>query len=373
MSRVYLDHNATTPPRPQVVAAMVGALRACGNPSSPHSFGRAARKTVEDGRARVAALVGAEAEAVVFTGGGTEANALALAGAGRILVSAVEHDSVFGAVDGAEAIPVDARGVIDLAALEAMLAGEGRGEGRGRGRTLVALMLANNETGVLQPVAEAARLTHGRGALLHCDGTQAAGRIPVDMARLGADTLSLSAHKMGGPQGVGALVTAPHVTLVPQLRGGGQERRRRAGTENVPGIAGFAVAADLASRSLGRMGTLAGWRDRLEREIGTMAPVRFFGREALRLPNTSCFALEGVASEVQVMALDLAGVAVGAGAACSSGKTEPSRVLRAMGVEDGTSRCAIRVSLGWNSRAGDVDVFLAAWGAVTARRSLLPQ
>lgn len=372
--RVYLDHNATTPLRPQAIAAMLGALRAGGNPSSPHAFGRAARKRVEDARDQVAALVGAAPEAVIFTSGGTEANALALTGTGaeRVLVSAiehdsvlkavehdsvlkaVEHDSVLKAVDRAEVVPVTRNGVLDLAALEAMLA-------QNRGRTVLALMLANNETGALQPVAEAARLAHAHGAWLHCDAVQGAGRVPIDMGRIGADTLALSAHKIGGPQGVGALVVGSHMTLTPLLRGGGQERGRRAGTENVPGIAGFGVAAELASRTLARMPLLARWRDRLEREVLKMAPVRIFAAAAPRLPTTSCFALDGVAADVQLMALDLAGVAVGTGAACASGKATPSHVLRAMGADEETIRNTIRLSLGWNSRAGDVDRFLAAW------------
>ena len=356
MHPTYLDYNATAPLRPAAAAAIVEALERFGNASSVHSFGRQARRAIEDARAAVAALVGAAPAHVVFTGSGTEANNLALAGGGRRLVSAIEHDSVLASTDRdgpAERIPVDRHGVVDLAALPRLLDGAGA-------PALVSVMLANNETGVIQPVAQVAGVAHAHGARVHCDAVQAAGRLPIDMAALGADTLSLSAHKLGGPQGVGALVVAEHVELMPLLRGGGQERRRRAGTENVAGIAGFGAAVTAAMAD--DTGALARLRDRLEARLLTIAPEAVMhGRAAPRLANTSCIGLPGVSAETQVIALDLAGVAVSAGAACSSGKMAPSHVLRAMGVDEEGAAGAIRVSLGWRSAAGDVDRFVAAW------------
>jgi cysteine desulfurase len=360
---VYMDHNATAPLRPAAFEAMREALARCGNPSSVHRFGRLARRTVEDAREQVALLIGVRPAEIVFTSGGTEANALALAGAGRarVIVSAIEHDSVLRNAPGAERIPVDASGLVDLGALEDMLAGDAR-------PALVSVMLANNETGVIEPVAEVARIAHEAGALLHCDAVQAAGKIAVDVDALGVDLLSLSAHKLGGPQGVGALYVAGHVALEPLVRGGGQERGRRAGTENVSGIAGFGAAAAAAYDELDGFAALAGLRDALESRLRGLAPVTVFAADAPRLPNTSCVAMPGVAGETQVIAFDLAGIAVSAGAACSSGKVEPSRVLRAMGADERAAAGAIRVSLGWNSRAEDIDDFAEAWARIYAGR-----
>ncbi len=359
----YLDHNATTPLRVGVAAAMADALGDVGNPSSVHRAGRRARRRVEAARERVAGLVGVCAEDVVFTSGGTEANALALRGCGRrrVLVSAVEHDSVIRAVAGAESIPVDGCGRVDGAALANLLAADDV-------PAVVSVMLANNETGVIQPVAELAEVARRFGALIHCDASQAAGKMPVSVSGLGVDMLTVSAHKLGGPMGVGALIVASGCELVPFLQGGGQEHGRRAGTENVPGIVGFGLAAELAGADVVRLAGLAEWRDALERRCRALVPeCRVFGAAAERLANTSCLSLPGVGSEVQVMALDLAGVAVSAGSACSSGKVRASHVLRAMGVTGNEAACAIRVSLGWDSTAQDVDAFLAAWGALAAR------
>jgi len=358
----YLDHNATTPVRPAVAAAVGAALAEVGNPSSVHGFGRAAHARLETARAQVAALLGARPAQVVFTSGGTEANDLAIRGSTRprILASAIEHDSVLKAAP-AEPIPVEASGVIDLAALERMLAASTT-------PALVAIMLANNETGVIQPVADAARIAHAHGALLHCDAVQAAGKIAVDAAALGADLMSVSAHKLGGPPGVGALIVADHAELTARQRGGGQERGRRAGTENLPGIVGFGIAAEIAAADLGEMARIAALRDDLERRATAAVPAAaIFGRAGPRLPNTTCLALPGLSSEVQVMGLDLAGVAVSAGSACSSGKVQPSHVLRAMGADAESAGSAIRVSLGWQSTQEEVDHFLAAWCALAAR------
>ena len=360
---VYLDHNATTPIRPEAADAVSAHLGSAGNPSSVHRYGRIARRTVEEARGRIARLVGAEGADVIFTSGGTEANNLALSAGARILVSAIEHDSVLRPADGARTIPVNADGIVDTHALDAMLAD---------GADLVSVMLANNETGVVQPVADIAAITRRHGAIVHCDAVQAAGKIPVDWRALGVHMLSLSAHKLGGPGGVGALVVDRSLSIEPMLRGGGQEGRRRAGTENVAGIAGFGVAAELAVNGLELFAGLAAMRDRLERRLARRAPgTRFFGASVRRLPNTSCLAAPGLDSETQVMALDLDGVAVSAGSACSSGKVGVSHVLEAMGWA-GASSAAIRVSLGWNSKETDIDRFLDSWGALHARAARYP-
>jgi cysteine desulfurase len=358
----YLDYNATTPVRPAVMEAIGAALADVGNPSSVHDFGRAARARLERAREQVATLVGARSDQAVFTSGGTEANNLAIGGSGRVrhLVSAIEHDSILKPA-ACEPIPVRRDGIVDLTALERMLASSLE-------PAMVAVMLANNETGVIQPVAEAARIAHAHAALLHCDAVQAAGKIAVDFAALGADLMSVSAHKLGGPPGVGALIVADHVELGARQRGGGQERGRRAGTENLPGIVGFGIAAEMAAAELGAMARIAGLRDDLERRATTAVPAALiFGCESPRLPNTTCLALPRLSNEVQVIGLDLAGVAVSAGSACSSGKVQASHVLRAMGADAPTAGSAIRVSLGWQSTAADVDHFIAAWCELAAR------
>ena len=359
---VYLDYNATSPARPEIVEAVARALERGGNASSIHGFGRAARAVVEAARRDVAALIGAAPDQVVFTGSGTEANnqALRCAGRRRVIASAIEHDSVLNACPDAEIAPVTGDGVIDLDALDAQLAGGGP--------ALVALMLANNETGVIQPVADAVAIARRHGALVHCDAVQAAGKIALDVDALGADFVSLSAHKLSGPQGVGALVVRRPGTLERLVHGGGQERGLRAGTENVAGIAGFGAAARLAADGLADFARLAGLRDALESRIRAIAPATtVFGRAAPRLPNTAKFTMPGVSSETQVMAMDLAGIAISAGSACSSGTVEPPYVLSAMGVPDDVAVTAVRVSLGWRSGADDIDRFVAAWQTLYER------
>lgn len=360
--RSYLDHNASSPLRPSVRGAMAEALDLIGNPSSVHADGRAVRRAVDEARRHVARLAGVSAAEVVFTAGGTEANNLALRGfAGRrLIVSAVEHESVLAAAPAAARIPVDRNGVVDAGALDRLLAA-------GDGPALVSIMLVNNETGVIQPVAEVARIARAHGAIVHCDAVQGAGRVPLDRAALGVDLMSLSAHKLGGPAGCGALVVAEGCHINPLIRGGGQERWRRAGTENVVGIVGFGAAA--ASALDDRTGPeLTDLRDDLERRALAAVPmVRVMGAGAARAGNVACLALPGVAGETQVMALDLAGVSVSAGAACSSGKVRPSHVLEAMGESADVAGAAIRVSLGWNTTAADVDRFLAAWTAMARR------
>jgi cysteine desulfurase len=356
----YLDYNATAPLKPATIAAVSAQLVETGNPSSVHRFGRLARRVVENAREQVASLVNAAPRQIVFTGSGTEANNLALPQAGRrVIVSAIEHDSVLQAGSG-ERVAVDRDGVVDLAALERVLRSD-------TAPATVAVMFANNETGVVQPVAEVARLAHAHGAVVHCDAVQAAGKIAIDMAVLGADTLALSAHKFGGPQGVGALVVGDDVALRGLLLGGGQERGRRAGTENVAGIAGFGAAAQGALEDLARMDEIARWRDAMEARLRRAAPEAVvFGAGARRLPNTSCVAMPGAAAETQVMALDLAGIAVSAGAACSSGKVKSSHVLAAMGA-DALAGNAIRVSAGWRSGAEDFERFAETWISLWAR------
>lgn len=359
----YLDHNATTPLRAEAAQAVSAALVETGNPSAVHSFGRAVRRIVEDARRQVAGLARVDPEQVVFTSGGTEANNLALRGCGRwrILVSAVEHPSVLEAADGIETVPVDGNGIVDLEALNGMLRD-------GDAPAIVSVMLANNETGAIQPVAEAAAVAHAAGALFHCDAVQAAGRLPLDFTALGADMISLSAHKMGGPKGAGALIVANHVELTPIVRGGGQERGRRSGTENVPGIAGLGAAAELAAAGIDEARGYATLRDRLEDGIRRAVPqARVVAAGVERLPNTSCIALPGVSAETQVMALDLAGFAVSAGSACSSGKVRASHVLRAMGLSDDIAACAIRVSLGPANSEADVEGFVAAYSDFAVR------
>ncbi|HEX7967362.1 MAG TPA: cysteine desulfurase family protein [Stellaceae bacterium] len=358
----YLDWNATAPLRPEAAAAMTDALARFGNPSSVHRFGRAARRALERARAQVAGLAGAAPAEIVFTSGGTEANQLALRGVHgrRVMVSAIEHDSVRQAVPDAAVIPVTHRGVADLDALDRLLAAETR-------PALVSLMLANNETGILQPVAEAARIAHARGALLHCDAVQGAGKLPLERARLGADLVTLSAHKLGGPPGVGALVVTPEVPLAAVQTGGGQERGRRAGTENLPGIVGFGAACAVAGRLVDSE-AVAMLRDAAQRQLTAIAPdALVYGADVTRLPNTLSIAMPGVAASTQVMALDLAGVMVSAGAACSSGKVRRSHVLDAMGVPADEAECAIRISLGWSTTAADIDQLVEAWGALYAR------
>ncbi len=358
---VYLDHNATTAVRPEAREAAARALDLTGNASSVHGSGRTARRLVEDAREQVAALLSADAAGVVFTSGGTEANNLGILGAGRdrVLASTVEHPSVLKARPGTLEIPVDGEGLVDLDALEALLSADDR-------PALVSVMLANNETGVIQPVADVSAIAHKHGALVHCDAVQAAGKIPVDIKALGPDMMTLSAHKIGGPAGVGALVLAGDEPIESIQRGGGQERGHRAGTENVSGIAGFAAAALRALADLDAFAGLAAWRDDMEKRLGGHAGARVFGAGAPRLANTSCLTMPGVKAETQIIALDLAGVAVSAGAACSSGKVEPSHVLAAMGVDLDDAAQAIRVSLGWNTTEQDVEQLIEAWTKVHA-------
>jgi cysteine desulfurase len=366
--RVYLDWNATAPLRSEARQAMISALQLCGNPSSVHAEGRSARKLVEDARAILANAVGASPRNVIFTSGGTEANALALrpglrrgsgAAVERLLVSAIEHASVL--VGGSfsaltvETIPVTSSGLIDLTRLGALLVG--------RPPALVSVMLANNETGALQPIAEAAEIVHGEGGLMHVDAIQAFGKIPFYINSLNADLVALSAHKIGGPKGAGALVLAEGVAgLEPLLRGGGQELSRRAGTENVAGIAGFGAAAKAALEALETdTNRLQALRDRLESGLRQTPGAIIFSDAARRLPNTTLLTVPGLRAETAVIGFDLAGIAVSSGSACSSGKVQPSHVLQAMGFGPELAQGAVRLSLGWSTEEADIDRCLEAW------------
>ena len=359
----YLDWNANAPVRPEAAAAVAQALATTGNASSVHRAGRVMRRLVEAARANVASLVGARPDEVVFTASGTEANAFALRAFPdrRTFVSAIEHDSVLANAPDAVRISAGHDGLVDLSVLERLLAADKR-------PALVSLMFANNETGAIQPVAEAAQIAHRHGTLLHCDGVQGAGRQAIDMRRLGCDLMTLSAHKLGGPMGVGALVVAGGLDLAPLMHGGGQERGRRAGTENVPGIAGFGAAASAAMTDLAAWATVPALRVEVEHRLAAIAPdAVIYAEAAPRLPNTICISMPDVPAATQVMALDLAGVMVSAGAACSSGKVRRSHVLDAMGVPEREAECAIRISLGWSTTAAEIDHLVEAWGALYAR------
>ncbi len=371
--RAYFDWNATAPLRSETRAAMVAALALTGNASSVHAEGRAARRLVEEARAQVAALAGAEAKNVTFTSGATESNMLALTPAieidgrkslrDRLFVSAIEHPSVRSggrfAAEQIEELPVSNDGVVDLHALRSAIA---RAE-----RPLISVMLANNETGVIQPICQIADIVHAANGVLHVDAVQGPGRINCRIGELGADLMSLSAHKLGGPQGAGALISRGDTRIgEPMIKGGGQERSLRAGTENVAAIAGFGAAAALAANQadIKRMAAL---RDRLEAGIKAATPEAvIFGQSAPRLPNTTLFAVPGTKAETAIISFDLNGIAVSSGAACSSGKVQTSYVLAAMGVEPALEQGAVRVSLGWSTTDRDIENLLSALTKVSS-------
>jgi cysteine desulfurase len=367
MKPVYLDYNASALVRPEVQAAMAEALADNGNPSAVHAAGRRARARVETARARVAEMVGADAQSVVFSSGGTESNAQAIAsaiaaGCERLIVCASEHPCVAEAAMASgkpvKVLPVDARGVIDLGKLSELL--------RAPGKAVVAIHHANNESGVIQPIREAATLVREAGGWLHVDAIQSAGKIPVSMAALKADTLTLSAHKLGGPQGVGALVLGEGRSAVQIVRGAGQERGLRAGTENVPGIHGFGVAAECAVRDLPTAQAHAAWRDAAEAAVEA-AGATIIGKGAPRLPNTLFLSVPDWESPQALIVLDLEGVMVSAGSACSSGKTKPSRTIVAMGRMD-LATGGVRVSGGWGTTKDDWSRFSEAWTRAYARQ-----
>jgi cysteine desulfurase len=373
--RPYFDWNATAPLRPEARAAMVAALGLTGNASSVHAEGRAARHLLDEARERVANLVGAEAKNVTFTSGATEANMLALTPAleiggrkeprDRLFISAIEHPSVRSggrfAADAIEELPVNGDGRLNLSELERRIATAER--------PLVSVMLANNETGMIQPIREIAAIVHAANGVLHVDAVQGAGRIDCSIDDLGADLLSISAHKLGGPQGVGALIRRGDIHIAePLIKGGGQEHSLRAGTENVAGIVGFGAAASAASAARQADAVrMVALRDMLEAGLKAATPQAvIFGESAPRLPNTTLFAVPGMKAETAIIAFDLNGVAVSSGAACSSGKVQASTVLAAMGVEPELARGAVRISLGWATREREVEALLNAWNTVVS-------
>jgi cysteine desulfurase len=366
--RVYLDWNATTPLRPEARAAISAAWDIQGNPSSVHAEGRQARRLVEQARASIADAVGATAQNVVFMSGGTEANALALtpglrrasgSAVERLLVSAIEHASVLSGgrfpPRAIATIGVTRSGVLDLEGLRSALSAGPP--------ALVSVMLANNETGAVQPVAEAAEIVHASRGLLHVDAIQALGKIPIDINKMKADVVTLSAHKIGGPKGVGAVVLAEGIEgLEPLLRGGGQEKGRRAGTEDVTGIAGFGAAVRAAMGALERDAVrMESLQNRLESGLRQTPGAIIFSDDVNRLPNTTLFTVPGLKAETAVIGFDLGGIAVSSGSACSSGKVQPSHVLEAMGFGPETAQGAVRLSLGWSTSSEDIDCCLEAW------------
>jgi cysteine desulfurase len=355
--RTYFDHNATSPLRPVARAAMLAALELGGNASSVHAEGRAARSLLDDAREAIAREISVLSQMVIFTSGGSEANNLALKGvpADRVLISAIEHPSVVEAAKASgrpfEFIPVDGNGIVELESLDQMLA---HGP-----RALVSAMLANNETGVIEPIREIVSLAHRHGALVHTDAVQAFGKTPVNFGILGVDLMTVSAHKLGGPLGAGALIIRDGLVIEPLVHGGGQELRRRAGTENVPAITGFAATVREKRPEISHL------RDRLESELEGAVII---ASSVPRLPNTTCVAWPGVSAETLLMAFDLDGIAVSSGSACSSGKVTKSHVLRAMGLAHEIAGSAIRVSLGWSTTEEDIGRFVAASKKILARQ-----
>ena len=361
--RAYLDHNATSPLRPAAKAAMLAALDQVGNASSVHAEGRKARALIDAAREKLASALGVLPQMIVFTCGGTEANNLAVKGVPveRLIISAIEHPSV---IEAAKAralpvnwLPVDNSGLVQLDQLDAMLK-------RCTLPALVSVMLVNNETGVIQPVREIVELARAHNALVHADAVQALGKMPVNFGLLGCDLMTISAHKLGGPAGAGALIVRDRLALAVHIHGGGQELKRRAGTENAAAITGFAAAVGEGPIDLSVL------RARLEAGLAAFSPdIRIFGKTAERIGNTSCFALPGLSADTALIGLDLDGVAVSSGSACSSGKVARSHVLDAMGVPPEVAKAAIRVSFGWNSTIQDVETFTGAWRRIVDRKT----
>ena len=356
---IYLDNNATTPLRAAAITAMQDAMGPPANPSSVHGFGRNARLIVETARSAVATLAGCHAADVVFTSGGTEANNLVMAMYDHVITSAIEHDSVRHAHQNCHQIAVDENGVVDLGMLATVISGI---DDVAKQRTLISIMAANNETGVIQPIDDIAEMAESANIVLHSDMVQIFGKRHINFSASKISYASLSAHKIGGPSGVGALLVRPGCRLSSLLRGGGQEQGRRAGTENLVGIAGFGGAADDALGDIGHYQIMTKWRDDFERRmLDQRSGIAVFGREAPRLGNTSCIAASGKTAETMVMAFDIAGVALSAGSACSSGKVKPSHVLESMGAGPRAGE-AIRISGGWATTKSDfetlADVFL---------------
>lgn len=350
---VYLDYNATAPVHPKAIAEVQKWLTVPANPSSVHSFGREAKRQLENSRKIIANYISAWENEIIFTGSGTESNITALRAfpENRLLVSAVEHVSVLKNAENVERVPVDSNGVVDLAKLDGLLAENST-------PSLVSIMLANNETGVIQPIAEISQICKKHGALLHCDAVQALGKIAVDFSLLGADMITISSHKFGGVAGSAALVVKNNLAVKPLLTGGGQELGRRAGTENIAAIAGFSAAIEAIDFEY--MKNLRLWLNELENEVQNKGGI-VFAKNVHRLPNTSCLVMPNVSNEVQLIDFDLNGFAVSSGSACSSGRIEKSHVLSAMGIDTKLANCAIRVSCGWNTTENQIKDFTKAW------------
>lgn len=366
MRRTYLDYNATSPTKPEVIDAVSDCLKSWSNPSSVHQAGRDSKACLEAARRQVAALAGCHSKQIVFTSGGTEADNMVIQDASfdSYLALATEHPAVRVPIQmkgsKAQSLKVDDQGIIDLAFLEAALK-------QATGKILLCVMYANNETGAVQPIKEVVALARQYDAWVHCDAVQALGKIPVSFSDLGVHSMALSAHKIGGPPGVGALIVAEGQEVAPWIQGGGQERSFRSGTVNVPGVVGFGIAAELAQACLADASNHAVLRDQFEEALKRITPdVRIFSEDAKRLPNTSMFALEGFDSSVLFVSLDLAGICVSTGSACSSGVAKLSPVLLAMGVPEALAKSAIRISTGWASRQEDIDAFLKVWFRITA-------
>ena len=361
--QAYFDFNATAPTRSEAIDAINEAMGLCGNASSVHSAGRTARGIVEKARSSVASLVGAKPDSVIFCGSGTEADnqALRCVSVENVIISTIEHEAVMQACVDPVKVAVGKDGVIDLAALEKALA-------ESKVKTLVSVMAANNETGVIQPIKEISRLARKYNTIMHTDAIQAAGKIEISVDDWDVDLLSLSAHKIGGPQGVGALIACNPVSLNRFVHGGGQERGLRAGTENVAGIAGFGAAAEAALAGLDNFSALKKMRNSIENGLLEIDPlIKIFGQDRERLPNTSKLASPGLNSETQVMGMDLAGFAISAGSACAAGRVETPYVLTAMGVEDYLANSAIRISLGWTTTEKEIDDFVQQWSKLFVR------
>ena len=359
----YLDFNASAPPKPDVLDVVIDVLKETGNASSIHFYGRNSRKHVEAARLQIAQTLDVGAQQIVFNSGATEGNNTILSGfrGQRVLVSSIEHPSILqSCISNPEKIAVTKDGAVDLEAFERQIAS-------GDTPALVSVMLVNNETGVIQPVAEIAAIAKKYGALVHTDAVQAYGRIPFTRESLGVDFITLSSHKIGGPQGAGAIVFAAKAPLPKLIFGGGQERRQRAGTENIASIAGFGKAAELAIKDMPQFQSLSAHRDKLEKQLKTSNRVTIYGENASRVSNTTSFSMSGAPSETQLMNYDLSGASVSSGSACSSGAVKPSHVLVAMGANEDEAKCSIRVSLGWNSTEKDIEIFLSAWDKIAAK------
>ncbi|MDG1438572.1 MAG: cysteine desulfurase family protein, partial [Emcibacteraceae bacterium] len=358
---IYLDYNATALIRPEVMALMTEVMIEGGNPSSVHALGRKAKSRLENARGEITKAVGCRPQMVIFTSGGTEANNMAILNSdrSRLITTNAEHDSVnsssnrfSGKVD---VLNVDDAGLINLTELEKKLSFNGE-------ETIVSFLYANNETGIIQDIEAISKLTKASDALLHIDAIQAFGKIPIDFMALGADMMSISAHKIGGPQGVGALIAREKLPIKSSILGGGQEFGRRGGTENIAGIAGFGLAASMVEGGLAKMKELETWRDLIEFKIAQhTSSAKFIGRGSMRLPNVSTIYMPNVLSETQVMNFDLANICISSGSACSSGKVKASHVVMAMTDDEEVASSTIRMSLGWDSKKSDVDAFIENW------------